>query len=74
MGDAQAFAPTASYNMEMISFFNKWTYDITDSQDDGAVHVNPVIVIKGPAAPGWGDAVFVIPRVMYKFYGDQRIL
>lgn len=76
MGDAQAFAPTASYNMEMIGFFNKWMHDITDSQDkNGAVHdVNPVIVVKGPAAPGWGDAVFVVPWVMYKFYGDKRIL
>ena len=76
MGDAQAFAPTSSYNMEMIGFFNKWMRDITDSQDeDGAVHdVNPVIVVKGPAAPGWGDAVFVVPWVMYKFYGDKRIL
>ena len=76
MGDAQAFAPTASYNMEMIGFFNKWMRDISDSQDeDGAVHdVNPVIVVKGPAAPGWGDAVFVVPWVMYKFYGDKRIL
>ena len=76
MGDAQAFAPTASYNMEMIGFFNKWMRDIIDSQDDnGAVHdVNPVIVVKGPAAPGWGDAVFVVPWVMYKFYGDKRIL
>ena len=76
MGDAQAFAPTASYNMEMIRFFNKWMRDITDSQDeDGAVHdVNPVIVVKGPAAPGWGDAVYVVPWVMYKFYGDKRIL
>jgi alpha-L-rhamnosidase len=76
MGDAQAFAPTSSYNMEMINFFNKWMRDITDSQDDdGAVHdVNPVIVVKGPAAPGWGDAVFVVPWVMYKYYGDKRIL
>ena len=76
MGDAQAFAPTSSYNMEMIGFFNKWMRDIIDSQDEnGAVHdVNPVIVVKGPAAPGWGDAVFVVPWVMYKFYGDKRIL
>lgn len=76
MGDAQAFAATASYNMDMINFFNKWMYDITDGQDDdGAVHdVNPVIVVNGPAAPGWGDAVFVVPWVMYNFYGDKRIL
>ena len=76
MGDAQAFAPTSSYNMEMISFFSKWMHDITDGQEeDGAVYdVNPPIVVKGPAAPGWGDAVFVVPWVMYKFYGDERIL
>ncbi|MEZ5106739.1 MAG: family 78 glycoside hydrolase catalytic domain [Draconibacterium sp.] len=76
MGDPQIFAPTASYNMEMITFFNKWMRDITDSQDkDGAVHdVSPVIVVTLPASPGYGDAIYIIPWMMYKFYGDKRIL
>jgi alpha-L-rhamnosidase len=76
MGDAQIFAPTASYNMDMSRFFKKWMYDISDCQrDDGAVHdVNPAIVVSGPAKPGWGDAVNVIPWVVYQFYGDKRII
>lgn len=76
MGDAQIFAPTACYNMNMAGFFTKWMRDITDCQDaDGAVHdVSPTIVVGGPAAPGWGDAVVVIPWVVYQYYGDKRII
>ncbi len=76
MGDAQIFAPTASYNMNMTRFFEKWMRDITDSQDkSGYVYdVNPAIVVDGPAKAGWGDAVTVIPWVVYQFYGDTRIL
>ncbi len=76
MGDAQIFAPTASYNMNMLRFFEKWMRDITDSQDtEGYVYdVNPAIVVEGPAKAGWGDAVTVVPWVVYHFYGDRRIL
>ncbi len=76
MGDAQIFAPTASYNMNMARFFSKWMHDISDCQeDDGAVYdVNPAIVVSGPAKPGWGDAVVVVPWVVYHFYGDKRII
>ena len=76
MGDAQIFAPTASFNMNMARFFTKWQRDIVDCQDeDGAVHdVNPAIVVGGPAKPGWGDAVVVIPWVVYQYYGDKRII
>jgi alpha-L-rhamnosidase len=76
MGDAQAFSPTASYNMNMARFFSKWMYDIADGQDEqGAVHdVNPVVVVTNPAKPAWGDAVYIIPWVMHEFYGDKRII
>jgi alpha-L-rhamnosidase len=76
MGDAQIFAPTACYNMQMSRFFSKWMHDISDCQDDdGAVHdVNPTIVVTGPAKPGWGDAVVIIPWVVYQYYGDTRII
>jgi alpha-L-rhamnosidase len=76
MGDAQIFSPTASYNMNMNQFFAKWEQDITDCQDSsGYVYdVNPAIVVNGPAKPGWGDAVVVIPWQMYTFYGDKRII
>jgi alpha-L-rhamnosidase len=76
MGDAQAFAPTACWNMMMANFFAKWMHDITDSQgEDGHVtDVAPVAGTAGPAAPGWGDAVVVVPWTLYQFYGDKRII
>lgn len=76
MGDAQTFSPTASYNMNMARFFAKWMHDIIDCQDaDGAVHdVSPTIVVGGPAKPAWGDAVVIVPWMMYRFYGDKRII
>ncbi|MBN1352742.1 family 78 glycoside hydrolase catalytic domain [candidate division KSB1 bacterium] len=76
MGDAQIFAPTACFNRNMARFFTKWMHDIADCQDaDGAVHdVNPAIVVSGPAKPAWGDAVVVIPWVVYQHYGDTRII
>ncbi|RMG58389.1 MAG: alpha-L-rhamnosidase [Bacteroidetes bacterium] len=76
MGDAQAFAPTASYLRDMSGFWAKWMRDIADGQDSsGYVYdVNPPIVVSGPAKPGWGDAVVVVPWVSYCFYGDTAIL
>jgi alpha-L-rhamnosidase len=76
MGDAQTFAPTCYYNMDMTRFYEKWMKDILDSQDEsGYVYdVNPAIVVSGPAKPGWGDAVIITPWVAYKFSGNERIL
>ena len=76
MGDAQIFAPTSCWNMQMERFYTKWMHDIVDSQDaDGHVkNVSPVVVVREPASPGWGDAVMVIPWTVYQFYGDTRII
>ena len=76
-GDAQMFAPTASYNMNMAGFFAKWMIDITDSQDEEegfVMDVNPGIVVEGPGKPAWADAITVVPWMVYKFYGDKGIL
>ncbi|MDY7109841.1 MAG: family 78 glycoside hydrolase catalytic domain [Planctomycetota bacterium] len=76
MGDAQIFAPTACWNMDMSRFFAKWMDDIADSagEDGHVTDVAPRAVVSGPAAPGWGDAVIVIPWTLYRFYGDTRIV
>ena len=76
MGDAQIFAPTANFNMNLDRFWNKWMTDIADGQDSaGWVHdVSPAIVVGGPSKPGWGDACVVIPWVTWLYYGDQRII
>lgn len=76
MGDAQTFAPSACWNMHMIPFFSKWLRDIDDSRSpEGAVtDVAPAAVVRGAAKPGWGDAVVIVPWVLYQFTGDKRIL
>jgi len=74
-GDAQVFAPTACFNMNSAGFFTKWLYDLAaDQHEDGAVpHVIPNIIGRGGAS-GWADAAVVVPWVMYRAYGDTRIL
>jgi alpha-L-rhamnosidase len=76
MGDAQIFAPTASFNRNMNGFFAKWERDILDGQyPSGAVtDVNPAIQVIDTAKPGWGDAVIAVPYQTYRFYGDKKIL
>ena len=76
MGDAQAIAPTMFWAMDALPFFTKWTRDIRDSQkENGAsVDVAPRIVADGDGAPGWGDAIAIVPWVSYLYSGDRRML
>lgn len=76
MGDAQVFAATANYNMNLPNFWHKWQRDILDCQEpEGWVYdVNPAIVVGGPSKPGWGDAVVIVPWENYRFYGDLKIV
>jgi alpha-L-rhamnosidase len=80
-GDAQIFAPTASFNFETVEFYEKWLKDLAlDQQDDGAVpHVIPNILThttrKGDAASsGWADVSVVVPWTVYQAFGDRRVL
>lgn len=87
-GDAQAFAPTASFNFNVASFFTKWLKDMAADQfKNGAVtdvvpdilnfHGEPGLgnkTIGWAASAGWADAAVVIPWTVYLAYGDERIL
>ena len=80
-GDAQVFAPTASFNFDTAAFYTKWLKDLAlDQQDDGAVpYVIPNVLShrtrKGSSASaGWADAAVVVPWTVYQAYGDKRIL
>ncbi|MEO9477984.1 MAG: family 78 glycoside hydrolase catalytic domain [Cyclobacteriaceae bacterium] len=83
-GDAQVFAPTASFNFNTAPFFTKWLRDLaTEQKEDGSV---PWVVPNniedgggtgwsdGFGATGWADAAVVIPWVLFQSYGDIRIL
>jgi alpha-L-rhamnosidase len=80
-GDAEVFAPTASFNFDTAGFYTKWLKDVAlDQEDDGAVpFVIPNVLShktrKGEsAAAGWADVSVVVPWTVYQAFGDKRIL
>lgn len=79
-GDAQVFARTASFNMNVSGFFSKWLGDLAADQHPGGsvpwVIPNPLggDSTRYAAAAGWGDASTVVPWTMYRMYGDRGLL
>jgi alpha-L-rhamnosidase len=80
MGDAQVFARTAAFNMDVAGFFTKWLRDVAaDQLPNGSVpHVIPD-VLSEPGRPSagsaaWADAAVIIPWTIYLSYGDRRVL
>ena len=79
-GDAQVFARTAAFNLDVAAFFTKWLKDVAaDQYENGAVpHVIPDVLSRpgnvAAGAAGWADASVIIPWTIYLSYGDRRIL
>ncbi len=79
-GDAQVFAPTAAFDMNVDGFLANWLSDVaTDQHADGSlpwVIPNPLggdsTARAGTA--GWGDAAVIVPWTMYLAYGDSALL
>ncbi|MDO5398976.1 MAG: family 78 glycoside hydrolase catalytic domain [bacterium] len=80
-GDAQVFAGTAAYNINVKSFMDKWLLDVRDAQlmynRNGAVP--DTAPLGGDNRPmggcaGWGDAAVIVPWKMYMAYGDINFL
>ena len=80
-GDAEIFAPTASYLFSYLPIADKFLRDMYDWQKkNGRL---PQIAPAGGVdfymytmngSVGWSDAGIIIPYVMWKKYGDRRIL
>lgn len=76
-GDAQVFARTAAYNMNVATFYAKWLKDLAaDQLEDGSVPfvIPNVLGDKSVNATGWSDAATIIPWAVYEAYGDKQIL
>ncbi len=79
-GDAQMFAPTAEFNMDVSAFYTKWLKDMAaDQLDSGSVPWVIPDILSRPNRPqggsaAWADAAVIIPWTMYLSYGDKRIL
>jgi alpha-L-rhamnosidase len=79
-GDAQVFAPTATFNMDVSGFFAKWLGDVAaDQLPNGAVpFVVPNVLAKmspdAAGSTGWADVATIAPWTMYRAYGDTSFL
>jgi len=80
-GDAQVFFDTASYLMDVASFYRKWLRDMQDNQLKSG-KVSAVIPYNGIAmmydatggSVGWADAAVLVPYRLWKKYGDEEVL
>lgn len=76
-GDAQVFARTAAYNMQVNNFFAKWMKDVAaDQLPTGSVPfvIPNVLGSNSAGSTGWADAATIIPWNIYMAYGDKKIL
>jgi len=79
-GDAQVFARTAAFNMDVSGFFAKWLADMAADQDRSGsvpwVIPNPLggDSTRFAGTAGWSDAAVIIPWTMYLTYGDRGVL
>lgn len=83
-GDAQIFARTGSYLMDVNAFYQKYCMDMRDTSNSNRIiaDVSPASVGNGwygsgdrkGATNGWGDAIIIIPYQMYMQYGNKAIL
>lgn len=75
-GDAQVFSPTACFNRDVNTFFDKWLRDLSAEQRaDGAVtYIVPNVWEDRAGSAGWSDAATIIPWDLYQIYGDKRVL
>jgi alpha-L-rhamnosidase len=81
MGDAQIFTRTASFNMDVAAFFEKWMTDVQDAQSPEGAFPDVAPLLRGSGlidlrwgAPAWGDAGVIVPWTIYRTYDDTRIV
>ncbi|GLY16320.1 alpha-L-rhamnosidase [Kineosporia sp. NBRC 101677] len=77
--DVQVFAPTATLNADLQALLRRWLDDLVSAQlPNGSV---PDVIPRSPGttlfdygAPGWGDAIVLVPWTLYRAYGDIDVL
>lgn len=80
-GDGHVFALTGAYNYDTEDFLAKFLRDIRYTQmDNSEGYVAPVVPARGPEGVGfmsmlgWGNAVTILPWMMWQQYGAIRYL
>ena len=75
--DTQVFAEAGSYNADTYGFLSKWMRDMRDTQaDDGSyTGVAPTAQYGGNIHQlGWSDAGIIVPYVIWRQFGDRRVV
>ncbi|CAN5242921.1 glycoside hydrolase family 78 protein [soil metagenome] len=82
-GDLQVFIPAATTNQHVLGFVERWLANArADQLDDGQI---PMVVPDipsladgglgmGASSAAWGDAIVIVPHVLYRRYGDSTVL
>lgn len=80
-GDGHVFALTGAYNYDTEAFLAKFLRDIRCTQRDNSEgYVAPVVPARGPegigfmSMLGWGNAVTILPYMMWQQYGTAKYL
>lgn len=75
-GDAQIFARSATYNMNVDQFFSRWLETLRETQMSDGCYYEYAPHPKGAPTKslGWNDAGIIIPWQLYQQYGDKRIV
>ncbi|MBR2328190.1 MAG: family 78 glycoside hydrolase catalytic domain [Clostridia bacterium] len=81
-GDSQIFCQSGCYNMYSEAFYEKYIRDVMDAQyiNGAFTDIAPYIhwpnqdPLVGYGNAAWGDAGVIMPWLMYKNYGNVRIL
>jgi alpha-L-rhamnosidase len=76
LADAQVFFPTATLNMDVAAFITKWGDDVLDAQSPEGAYpdIAPRLVLERDGAAAWADAGIIVPWLMWRRYGDRRLL
>ena len=80
-GDGQGFALTGAYNFNTDAFWKNFLRDLELGQlDNTEGYVCATVPQTGPAGIGfismlgWGNAVTILPEMMYRQFGDEEAL
>jgi len=80
-GDGQVFALTGAYNFDTSDFWKNFLKDLRLGQlDNTEGYVGATVPATGPAGIGflsmlgWGNAVTILPEILYRQYGDEEVL
>lgn len=80
-GDGHVFALTGSYNFDTENFWKKFLKDIRYSQmDNEEGYIGSTIPANGPGGIGflnmlgWGNAVTILPEMLFWQYGEEKYL